>query len=312
MKKKYTCLLMSFLAVGLMSSNANAQGAYVNIGAGFGFGDGSMEGSNFVNAEADGVTTQDTETAVFGSLGSGINFGAGFGYMFNENFGAELGVNYLIGRQFITTSEYNETATVAGSGGGGSITVTENDKSTEAMSANLLRINPSFVLVGNGDKIKPYAKFGVMLGFGKAKLTGTETGSYSNGTSTDTYEDVGTAEWSGGIGFGFSGALGAAYGLSDKMSLFAEMNINNMSWAASTSVLTSYTETETDASGTTTTDYLTGATVYQLETNYVDEITPSSNTGSNPNQSDTSPRDELKSKVGLGSVGINIGLKISF
>ncbi|MBT4774865.1 MAG: hypothetical protein HON99_04030, partial [Crocinitomicaceae bacterium] len=141
---------------------------------------------------------------------------------------------------------------------------------------------------------------------------GTETGSYSNGTSTDTYEDVGTAEWSGGIGFGFSGALGAAYGLSDKMSLFAEMNINNMSWAASTSVLTSYTGTETDASGTTTTDYLTGATVYQLETNYVDEITPSSNTGSNPNQSDTSPRDELKSKVGLGSVGINIGLKINF
>ncbi|MBT6515199.1 MAG: hypothetical protein HOK65_10545, partial [Crocinitomicaceae bacterium] len=42
MKKNYTYLLMSFLAVGLMSSNAGAQGAYVNVGAGFGFGDGSM------------------------------------------------------------------------------------------------------------------------------------------------------------------------------------------------------------------------------------------------------------------------------
>ncbi len=303
---------MSFLVVGLLSSNASAQGAYVNVGAGFGFGDGSMQGTNSMLSEVDGVTTQDTETAVFGSLGSGINFGAGFGYMFNENFGAELGVNYLIGRQFITTSEENETNTVAGSGGGGSITTTINGKDTDAMSANLLRINPSFVLVGNGDKIRPYAKFGVMLGFGKAMATSTETGSYSDGTNTGTYEDVTTLEWSGGIGFGFSGAIGASYSLSDNMSLFAEMNMNNMSLAPSSLVITGSTGTATDPSGTTTTDYLTGSTVYQLQTNYVDEITASSNTGANPNQSDTSPRDELKSKVGLGSVGISIGLKISF
>ena len=305
MKKNYTYLLMSFLAVGLMSSNAGAQGAYVNVGAGFGFGDGSMSDYNTEYVSTDGVVSVDKQTAVFGSLGSGLNVGAGFGFMFNENFGAELGVNYLIGSTFTTTEDRTTTNTVAGSGGGGSITTTSNSAFTSSMSANILRINPSLVLMGGGDKIKPYAKFGMILGFGilMESIDGSSS-STTTGSPTTSSEYRIYGEKSGGLGFGFSGALGAAFSLSDKMSLYAEMNMNNMSWAPTTATLVSYTDDGVDQ--------LTGATVYDLQTNYVDEITPSSNTWSNPNQVDTSPSDELKSKVGLGSVGINIGLKINF
>ncbi|MDA8714574.1 outer membrane beta-barrel protein [Flavobacteriales bacterium] len=303
MKKNYTYLLMSFLVVGLLSSNASAQGAYVNVGAGFGFGDGSMSGSNSVSTN-DG----NTQTAVFGSLGSGLNVGAGFGFMFNENFGAELGVNYLIGSEY--TNTFDGTTTTSGSGGGASITT--NSGGTYSMSANLLRINPSLVVMGGGDKIKPYAKFGVMLGFGTATVSESFTSSSTDGTTTTSSEGMSTSELSGGIGFGFSGALGASYSLNDKMSLFAEMNMNNMSWAAMSGIRLTDTSTDTDPSGTTTTNNLDGATTFELQTNYVDEITPTSNTFANPNVLETSPRDELKEKVGVGSVGINIGLKISF
>jgi hypothetical protein len=308
MKKNYTYLLMSFLAVGLMSSNASAQGAYVNVGAGFGFGDGSMSDYNTEYVSTDGVVSVDKQTAVFGSLGSGLNVGAGFGFMFNENFGAELGVNYLIGSTFTTTEDRTTTSTVAGSGGGGSITTTSNSAFTSSMSANMLRINPSLVIMGNGDKIKPYAKFGVMLGFGSATSTDKDVSTTtSTGSATTTSEYNTTMEMTGGIGFGFSGALGAAYGLSDNMSLFAELNMNNMSWAPMTNTITAVSVDGVDQLALSP-----APTVFDLQTNYVDEITATSNTYSNPNRSDTSPRDELKSKVGVGSVGINIGLKISF
>ena len=148
MKTKIAITIM-VLAASLLSGRTFSQGLYAKINAGYGLNMStqSVNYFNFTNFTID--TALSNKEQVNTSLGRGITCEGAVGYMFNNNIGAELGVSYLMGAKTLTKQ------TLYGS-------VRNN-----SLSANMLRINPSIVIACGFEKINPYAKLGLIVGFGK-------------------------------------------------------------------------------------------------------------------------------------------------
>lgn len=274
MKKNYVLTLLMAFAFGMMANNASAQGPYASLNLGYGFGKSTMnlEYWNFYNSTSG--TNSVTDEQVFVSLGKGLNFGGTFGNMFNENVGAELGINYLLGGKAKAKDEYT----------GGT---TEYN-----FYARMLRIIPAIVIAAGGEGINPYAKFGVVVSLGSAKY---EMEDNDNGDIMILKE-----KYSGGIALGFMGAVGALFPLNDNMSIFAEINTINQSYAPKKGEITELT---VDGD-----DMLPDLTTSQKETEFVKEVTYEYEV--NPPTSE--PTKVLKQKLPLGSVGIVVGARIKF
>jgi hypothetical protein len=271
MKKNYLITLLIAVAIGMIANSSFAQGMYGNLNIGYGFGKSTMNIEDFTNYTEG--SNSDTEEQIFLSLGKGLNFGGTIGNMFNEHVGAELGINYLLGGKAKAKDEYL----------GGT---TEYE-----FYARMLRFIPAIVIAAGGEKINPYAKFGVVVSTGSVKYD------YEDKDGGDL--TIRKVKYSGGIALGFMGAVGAKFKLSDNMSLFAELNTINQSYAPKKGELTEYSFNGTDR--------LPNLNTYQKEVEFVDKITYD---GSYPPTSE--PRKELKQKLPLGSVGINFGLEIRF
>ena len=205
------------------------------------------------------------------NLGKGLNFGGTFGYMFNDRFGAELEVDYLIGSK--TEAKHRETS---------------GEETIQKLYSKMIQIKPAFVLSAGYSKVNPYAKFGAIIGSGKIFEEYTNTGGGS------TYEAK--AEAKGGIAFGFHAGLGINFGLTSNLSLFGELNMNNLSYAPEKGKLTKFTENGVDQMST--------LDINEREYEYSDN--PNLNS-SNPNQPSQGP----KTSYNFGTLGINIGLKYS-
>lgn len=207
------------------------------------------------------------------SFGKGLNFGAAVGYMFNQHIGAELGLSYLIG---------------------GKTTAKEIDfpkGTTETtLSAKMMRINPTMVYNAAFDGLSPYAKFGLVIGSGS--ITSEEVGN----DGTDSYTE--NWKYDGGLAMGMSAALGATLKLSDNMSFFGELNMVNMSYAP-----TKGSMTEAIYNGT---NVLALIDVEDKEIEFEDSVTYTGNEAS------TSPSKALKMLMPFGSVGVNVGVKMTF
>ncbi len=267
--KKISIILIAF-AIVLFTGNLFAQGAYVNINAGYGFCMSSQNIDGFTNYSS--TSSSYTVEQVNASLGKGLNFGGTFGFMFNDNVGAELGVSYLLGGKTKAKDQY--------SGGTTDYTI----------SSNMLRFIPSVVIAAGTDGIDPYAKFGVVIGTGSIK---------------SEYEDVDDGDigvmkmkYSGGMALGLNAAIGANFEISDFMSFFAEVNMVNMSYAPTKGEVTEATYNGVDM--------LPNLTTSDKEVEFVDSYTHSQ---SSP-PSDSQPSEQLKIKYPFGSVGINVGLRI--
>ena len=190
---KSKILLLSIL---FSASIAQGQGLYLNVGGGYNLSAGSqMIGINY---------TSTTAEAVYGSLGKGISFGAGLGYMFSENIGAELGFSYLSGAEF-ETNDFDTSGSSAGTASG-----------------KMIRINPSLKLTA-GEGIKPYAKFGIVLGLG----TEVTVNAVAASPGFSYTEEIVYTE---GMALGWSAAFGLDFPLSDKIAIFAEANLINQTW----------------------------------------------------------------------------------
>lgn len=269
--KKLTTILIVF-TITLLTGNLFAQGAYVNINAGYGFAMSSQNIDGFYNYTegSDSYTNEQVNV----SLGNGLNFGGTFGYMFSENVGAELGVSYLLGGKSEAKDEYS-------------------DGTTEyTYSSTMIRLIPSLVIAAGYDGVDPYAKFGAIIGSGSII--------YDINDDDDGDISIMTMEMNGGIALGLNAAIGANFNMNDNMSFFAEINMVNMSYAPTKGEIT-----EATINGT---DMLPDMTTSVKEIEFVDSITIDSS--SQPN--DTQPRQELKTKYAFGSVGINVGLRIDF
>jgi hypothetical protein len=192
--------------------------------------------------------------------------------MFTDYVGAELGVNYLMSSSWQSKQTYG------------------SDLVEIKMDANMLRINPTVVLQAESSTITPYIKVGMLLGFGT--ITSVNTDKSTFGLLEDTYE------YKGGMGLGFNAALGANFEIGDNMFLFGEFAFTNMSYGPSKGSLTKTTIDGKDMLST----YTTSEKEYQFVDSY-------SQTGA---QNDNEPTKFLKDYYSFGSVGLNIGFKMTF
>ncbi len=205
------------------------------------------------------------------NLGKGINFGGTVGYMFNDRLGAEIESSYLLGGETEANKKY-----------------LDGDYEKTTISSKMFQIKPAFVLSVGYSKINPYAKLGVILGVGKINQEYTEY----NGNLTNA-----EVESKGGLAFGFHGGIGLNFSLSSNLSLFSELNINNLTYAPKEGEITKYTVNGVNL--------LPESTVRDREIEYVDETI--SDGSSDPNRPSKAP----KTSFAYGTLGINIGLKYS-
>lgn len=311
MKKIIIPLILSF---GFFLNTASAQeGAYLNVYGSFG-----MPGASTSDFYSDGVTEVDSNayqvpgTYMWGdfssktsnindepvtnstaklvkiNLGQGVNFGVAFGYMFNDHFGAELGLGYLLGSKNKYTQEYSnefdpDNVTKASIGG--------------EMYANQFRITPMLVVSTDFKDFVPYAKFGVVIGVGTKIYESYSDKKYF---SADNIEQK--FESSGGIAFGVSAVLGAVYQFNKKTGIFLELASTTMSYAPKERTLTAYTINGDDMLQPV--KFPTSAKL----TEYVDEISMSDVEPADPTQSTL----KLKLKYPFSTFAINLGLRFSF
>jgi len=272
MKKNYFSTVLIAFAIGLFTNNIYAQGTYIdfNVGYGFRISSQNIEWPEFHNFMI--VNSSVTSEQVNVSLGKGFSLGGAFGYMFNKNIGAELGVSYLIGGKSKAQNNYT------------------NDKIDYTLSSKMLRINPSIVISSGFDGINPYAKFGLIIGSGSIM--------YEYNDNNDGNIEITKMKMNGGLALGLSSSIGVLFNLNDKMSFFGELNMINLSYAPTKGEIIEATYNGTDE--------LPKMTTSEKEIEFVDSYTYNLN---NP-PSDSQPRKELKHKMPFGSFGINFGLKI--
>lgn len=265
-------LLLSVLL--FSAGSAFSQGAYAGLHVGYGFGmpNEQIGSKTDINSSGSG-----TETAIYGTYGGGINTSLNVGYMFNEHVGAELGLNYLLGNK-VTQDEVTF-------GGFSSTTITQS---------NQFRINPSLV-ISSGGKLAAYGKLGLVV-------------PVAGSTITEYRDNAGNAqdiESAGSFSFGYQGALGVSYSISEKLSLFGEFSGVNLRIKSKSQTVTSFSAIGIDVLGLMTT--------YDKETVYVDQLSNSSNNSSyNANYSENSAKEELANTSNYNAQFINIGVKFNF
>lgn len=283
MKINYFKMLILVFVISLFSDTLFAQGAYVKINAGYGI---NMSSSNL--QKQSGASTSSPYSVSYSmesvnySLGKGLNFGGTFGYMFNKNIGAELGISYLLGGTTKIVSEANFDPT--------------HSKFETTFHSNMLRFIPSVVIASGFEGINPYAKFGLLIG----------TGSFYR--NRDVFIDSGDDEnksvekwkYNGGVALGLNSAIGAIYTINDNISIFGEIDMVNLSYAPTKGELTEATYNGVDQLPTMTTS--------EKEIEFVDSYTYQP---VDP-MPESEPAKELKFKMPYGSVGVNVGLKINF
>jgi len=256
---------------------------YINVGGGYNLGIANQsllhnyESTNNIE-KMENVTT---------SLGKGLNFGLNLGYMFNGNIGIDLQCSYLLGDENAGESKSNYTF----------FSTNYYDYEKISVKNQIIRINPSLIIASGFDKLDPYAKFGVILGFGSITLNYLYE-EYENNQLQD--KEVVKWKMDGGMAFGISSALGLMYHISDLISVYGELNLVGMSYAPKKGVMTEYTINGTDQ--------LPGLSTDDKEIDFVDDITYDYD---NP-PSSAEPMKELKFYFPYSSIGLNIGVRFSF
>ncbi|MCH8555239.1 MAG: porin family protein [Schleiferiaceae bacterium] len=248
------------------------QKAYVSFTGGYGM---SMSSQNLYNLGFYNYTSDNnsfTEEQVYVSLGKGLNFGGALGYMFTKNISAELGFSYLMGGKSYAKDTYTDG-------------ITEN-----TISANMFRIMPSVVIFSGMEGINPYARFGMVIG--------TASTVFDVNSNVDNEIFDGRLVMNGGLAIGLNAGVGALYKLSDKISLFGELNMINLSHAPTKGEIT-----KLNMNGT---NLLPDMTTNEREIEFVDVVTIDYDTPT----SDSEPNQALKQKLPFGSIGFNIGLRI--
>jgi hypothetical protein len=278
MKNLKTISVLFSIFFSLMSNAQSEKGFYASINSGYNIGTGNVDYYQamivgMVSSNETSATTNTTEL-VKANLGKGLNVGVNFGYMFTKNMGFELGGNYLLGGE-IKASNTSYTG----------------NYSNSEISAKMIQIKPTLVFRSGFDKLNPYAKVGMVIGSGKI----TNTQDDKNGANFSTQ----TVELDGGMPIGFHASLGTLYKLTDKLSLFGELNLISLHYAPKKGHITEATENGVDQ--------LPSLTVEQKEIEFIASFTETG-APSNPNEPSKNPLIDFS----FSSFGLNIGLQYQF
>lgn len=318
--KKIITLVVLTLALNVSNSFAQ-EGAYLNVYGGYNFPASSVANwsasavsgtdsnavvvENAINwydydsrlsvvetpaGEPDTTVLNTNTKAVDLNLGKGVTFGVSFGYMFNDHFGAELGLGYFMGSK--NTFENKHVDEQVGD---------NNTTSTGSMYANQIRFNPQLVVSSDFKDFMPYAKFGLIIGVG-TKVTEEYTDSYFDaGTMTNIKIDQ-TFESKGGISLGANATLGALYNFNKKTGIFLEMQLTAMSYSPKQRELTVYTTNGYDEFNAKKFPNSARLIEYVKEVNYTDAepVDPTLST------------QQTKIKYPFSTLALNLGLRFSF
>ncbi len=294
-------------------SSGDNTGLYVNIRGGY-----------YTNAINEVLTTQIIRDVgggwdqfsfsnEYATLGDGLNFGAAIGYMFNDHFGVELNAHYYM------TNEHR-------------VDVTQFTGLTDEsfVYSRQIRTLLSFICAGNGDVVRPYTRFGLLVPVGGSVTLSRKVSDRTGGgivtgiPNLDAEVDV-LATTVGNPSVGFNGAVGLTFGLSDNVLLFGEAALEALTVKTKATELTKFNvDVFSNITGeeipTLSQSIEKGSFSYgELNINYVDQINQNSNWAENPNTGAENPNfngdiaeDALARKGNYNAVGLNIGLRFRF
>lgn len=278
MKKK---IFLSAIAITTFFS-VQAQGPYAGVSATYGFPvAGNVLGHVF--SEDISANTGSYEN-VKGSFGSGMTVGSYFGYMFNPNFGFEIGASYLWGKtyKFKSNTDYSSG---------------NYNHETDEVSASTFRVSPAVRISFGEGKLHPYLRCGMTAGlFNKMVDNYTENSLSPPASNPDITER--RLELTKGTSIGFTGALGLDYLFSGNVYLFAEVTNYTISWGPGKGEFTKSVYNGTDM--------LPGMDISEKEFEFTDKTERTSTTDPN------SPTVALKTYFPMSSIGLTMGVHFAF
>jgi hypothetical protein len=269
---KTTSFLLLF---SIFTLKITAQNFYIQPHVGYATGAAKQSVSilEYYNQESAGTTVKRDQ--IYLSLGKGINTGITFGYNFNSNVAVNMGISYFLGSKI-------EARQISFTG-----------SSSLSISARMLRLNPSVSISTDFEKFDVYAKMGMIMGSGKITFNSDYVSLSPNLNQSST------TILNGGLAFGISSGIGAIYSLSEKLSLFGELEMINMAYSPAKGE-----QTKSIFNGV---DQLPTQTVNETEIEFFDNYTETDGS-----DLDAVPQKAPKFKLPLGSIGLNVGLRINF
>ena len=262
-----------FLVVLLLSGlSVQAQKLYIRAGIG-----AAITTSAYFIGDWNSTGNSNTAEVKKKGLGTGLPFVLAAGYQVHENILIELGVDYFYGFKV----KYNDYTTYA--------------KYEDNFKAQMLSIVPALVFTIPLEKFQPYARLGLKIGVLNRIISEEHaelTGELKTFAETRDYK---TRDY-GGIPIGVQAAMGTDIVLGDKLSLFAEIQIDGISYAPKHGKYTKY-----DVNGT---DQLENMTTKEKEVDYVTDIDYGEDIP------DDQPDKQLRNNYPLTNVGLILGLKI--
>ncbi|MBP1673560.1 MAG: hypothetical protein H6Q25_1375 [Bacteroidetes bacterium] len=238
-----------------------------------------------------------TDEQINTSIGKGFNFSLSGGYMFNENFGIEMGFSYLMGGKTLSNYEYYSKQ-IYYDDNWNPVSYDYSHCYENAISSKMFRMNPSLLFNAGNKTINPYAKVGLIIGIGSILYERTEL--YEDEYDNQNDQTSIKFKMNGGISFGCSAALGLNYNIGKNIALFGEVHLISMSYSPKKGTIIEYTENGKNE--------LNELTTSEKEINFVNEFDYSSD----DNESDYKPTTMLQYKFPFSSFGFNVGVKIKF
>lgn len=195
---------------------ASSQGVYFTGSLGYGLSAGTQYLGRNETSTVVGGTPVTSYEGVYGSYGEGLKLAGSMGYMFTKQLGAELGLSYWLGKSFDITS------------------TSSTSSATDAWSGKGLIVTPSVVVSAGMERVNPYARLGLVLGFMKV-VDEYSSGSTSGTTTERTYEETGA------LAFGYAANVGLLIPAANALDFFAEFGLNSATYSPSQRELTKYT-----------------------------------------------------------------------
>lgn len=283
--KKNLLLTVTILSFGFI---ANAQ-FYVKAGVGYNIAlTKTFYQDQTINA-ANGLPTLSEFNGV--NLAKGVAPAIGIGYMFNKHVGFELGAVYTLGSDNVVNTTVMSGSNTA-------------QKVKQIIHSKSLVLYPSLKLqTGVGlDGVQLYTRSSLVIPVAGYTSNKFEKNVLLPSASVTNIE----AKIHGNPTLGLGAALGIDIALTDKLSLWGEINGQSLKVWAKKSKITQY-----DVNGTSA---LGAMTVYQKETNFVKTLNSTSNNASyNASPNTAKPMDDMRSReANFDAAGIALGLKICF
>ncbi|TXD81155.1 outer membrane beta-barrel protein [Subsaximicrobium wynnwilliamsii] len=286
------------------SMNNTTNGFYLRVGGGYAFESGKTE---FNNADPNGLTgiMQSTDVTVNadgssvnvkslnGTVGAGIKLNLTAGYMFSPYIGAEMGFSYFHGDETMIGRLRSPEVT-----------------SEENIYLRGVDLAPAIFLTPNFKKFNPYTRIGLIIPVaGQLNIETMARQVNGGGQGTDLMIEA-KSEVKSRFSVGYFGALGVTYPINDKLSLFGEIEIKNLSIESKTAEITEYRTTAitNGQSQLVPGQQLADLPVYEKKFEFTDDFDQSTTTP--PNQD--AARKIPTQFVNASGTGINVGIRYLF